>query len=243
MRASDAWHRFGRGNGVNDLNELVNRVHKYADARSVFERDRIDPEIGCILLDSPVFLDDEAMRSAEELGAPVPNAVVKFKTFPAIRALNFDTRMVASTLPFELVSAEPQSRRQRAVLDRQGQQVFRMQVLEAYGGRCAITGEDCLDVLEAAHIQPYINIRSNDVRNGVALRADLHALFDAGLITVDDDHHVRVSDRLGSDYYRGMAGRPVRFPTNRNNYPAGVALDYHRRLVFRGDPVSGKTRW
>ncbi len=40
-------------------------------------------------------------------------------------------------------------------LPRLGQGIFRVQVLDAYGRACAVTGEHSLPVLDAAHIRPY----------------------------------------------------------------------------------------
>ncbi|WP_200883691.1 HNH endonuclease [Archangium violaceum] len=55
----------------------------------------------------------------------------------------------------------------------------------AYGGRCALT--DCEEprVLEAAHIFPYHGPQTNHVTNGLLLRADLHVLFDLGLLRTE----------------------------------------------------------
>jgi hypothetical protein len=53
--------------------------------------------------------------------------------------------------------------------------------------KCAITGETCRTVLEAAHI---LNVRdrgSDRLDNGIVLRRDLHALFDANLLRLDGD--------------------------------------------------------
>src|SRR5262245_9271658 len=50
---------------------------------------------------------------------------------------------------------------------------------------CAITGCSVRDVLEAAHIHPYRGRERNKVANGLLLRADLHTLFDCGLIAID----------------------------------------------------------
>ncbi|MDZ7808966.1 MAG: HNH endonuclease signature motif containing protein [Arhodomonas sp.] len=47
-------------------------------------------------------------------------------------------------------------------------------LIEAYEGRCAITGCNMLDVLEAAHIHPYRGDATNHPSNGLLLRADLH---------------------------------------------------------------------
>lgn len=62
-----------------------------------------------------------------------------------------------------------------------GQGSFRLLVTDAYKRRCAITGENTLPVLEAAHIVPYSQNGTHDVSNGLLLRADFHKLFDAGL--------------------------------------------------------------
>ncbi|WP_447780741.1 HNH endonuclease [Stenotrophomonas riyadhensis] len=74
-----------------------------------------------------------------------------------------------------------------AIIRRRGQPAFRRALLDAYGSRCAVSGCDVVDALEAAHIRPYSGQSSNVVRNGILLRADLHTLFDLYLITVNPD--------------------------------------------------------
>ena len=93
---------------------------------------------------------------------------------------------------------------EREVRERLGQQGFRSAILGAYGGRCAISGCAVPDVLEAAHICPYRGPHTNSAANGILLRADLHALFDRGLVTIDaETTRVRVSPSLeGSEYWR-----------------------------------------
>lgn len=91
----------------------------------------------------------------------------------------------------------------RAIAMREGQPQFRQALLAAYNGACAITGTSALQVLEAAHISPYKGGQSNETRNGLLLRTDIHTLFDRHLITVLPDWTVRVSPELrGTDYER-----------------------------------------
>ncbi|WP_407668237.1 HNH endonuclease [Paraburkholderia ferrariae] len=52
-------------------------------------------------------------------------------------------------------------------------------------GRCAITGCSIRDVLEAAHITPYLGPETNHVANGLLLRTDLHTLLDCDLLGID----------------------------------------------------------
>ena len=73
-----------------------------------------------------------------------------------------------------------------AIVRRRGQPAFRRALLEAYHERCAVTGCDAPEALEAAHVVPYRGVATNHPANGLLLRADLHALFDLGLIAVDE---------------------------------------------------------
>ena len=68
---------------------------------------------------------------------------------------------------------------------RLGQQRFREEMLGRYGPRCAITGPQPPEILEAAHIRSFSSSPRHDRDNGLLLRRDLHALFDRGLIAVD----------------------------------------------------------
>lgn len=72
-------------------------------------------------------------------------------------------------------------------LSRPEQPRFRHALELAYGARCCVTGCGVGCVLEAAHITPYDPVRHEHVSNGLLLRADLHALFDAGHLAIDPD--------------------------------------------------------
>lgn len=240
MSASQAWRRFGTGNGVQSLAELVARTTKYAGQHSNSFELTDDPIIGCIILNNPIFWDEKEFVAPEDAGLPFPREVVKVKYFEAPSAIAFPSASPDASssqvtpAPFDLVDSEGKNYRATRVGERVGKSIFRHNVLEAYEYQCAISGETCREVLEAAHIQPYVNEQSNDVRNGLALRSDIHRLFDAGLITIGMDHRVLVSDYLDSSEYRSLAGREMRLPTNPQQRPASNALNFHQRLVFRG---------
>ncbi|MEY8143105.1 HNH endonuclease [Falsihalocynthiibacter sp. CO-5D18] len=70
-------------------------------------------------------------------------------------------------------------------LARPGQLQFRRDALALWGNRCAISGTTLVTVLEAAHIVPHAQSGEMRAANSIVLRADLHRLFDAGLIAVD----------------------------------------------------------
>ena len=68
---------------------------------------------------------------------------------------------------------------------RRGQAEFRSNLLGAYGSKCVITGEGPEEVLEAVHIVPHSVSGINELDNGLLMRADLHHLFDDGLLTIN----------------------------------------------------------
>lgn len=116
-----------------------------------------------------------------------------------------------------------------SIVRRQGQGEFRRRLLEAYDGRCAITGCDVVDALEAAHIVPYRGPGSNHPSNGLLLRADLHTLFDLGLLSINSDDMVVVTvATLATSAYRELSGKQIRLPVIAVCRPSKGGLDQHR---------------
>ena len=101
-------------------------------------------------------------------------------------------------------------------------------VLRNYGYRCCAVGEPVVELLEAAHIQPYVDERSNHAQNGLCLRVDLHRLFDEGLLAVSDDHKLQVSPALRGTSYAALEGKPIAPPTSAEALPSPAALAAHR---------------
>ncbi len=139
---------------------------------------------------------------------------------------------------FELLIQDERLRRELTAASREGQGASRVRVLDAYDRRCAITGERALPVLDASHIQPYRGPASNHVQNGLALRADIHRLFDTGYVTVTPEHRFEVSRRLkedfqnGEQYYR-LGGTELTLPGDPAERPSRQALEWHASNVFR----------
>jgi hypothetical protein len=94
---------------------------------------------------------------------------------------------------------------------RAGQPAFRRKLLAVYGGRCAVSGWGPDVVLEAAHVLVHARSGLNHVDNGLLLRADLHTLFDDGLLRVHPDTlAVSVHPSLHATPYAELDGRPLR---------------------------------
>jgi putative restriction endonuclease len=121
---------------------------------------------------------------------------------------------------------------------RLGQGAFRVTVADAYSRRCAITGENTLFVLEAAHIKPYSKSHSHEVSNGVFLRSDFHTLFDQGYISISPDYEVLVSASIkdqfnnGKLYYARHGKKLISLPERQNWLPNREYLEWHNAEVF-----------
>jgi hypothetical protein len=124
----------------------------------------------------------------------------------------------------------------RGIAMRLGQPRFRRDLMTAYECRCAVTGCDAEDALEAAHIMPYKGEHTNAVKNGLLLRADIHTLFDLGLLTINPETYtVALSPALTNTRYKNLAGAKLRLPKLPSLHPDKEALQRHRErlnLVF-----------
>jgi hypothetical protein len=94
---------------------------------------------------------------------------------------------------------------------RKGQAAFREKLVALYGGKCAITGSSPLAVLEASHIFNHSELGINHSDNGLLLRADIHLLFDDGLLKINPDTLlIELSNTLKGTQYWDLNGVKLR---------------------------------
>lgn len=118
----------------------------------------------------------------------------------------------------------------REIAIRRGQAAFRRGLLDAYGC-CAISGSTVEPALEAAHIVRYQGPGTNHLSNGLLLRADLHSLFDFGLLSVDAATlTILVSSKVASSEYWEYRGAGLKLGRAQAT-PSPQALNYHRLIA------------
>lgn len=123
---------------------------------------------------------------------------------------------------------DERERAMRAIRIRRGQPAFRNKLLDAYSGICAATGCNVTDVLDAAHITPYLGPQTHDVSNGLLLRTDVHTLFDCWLISVDPfTKRIALSEVLKNSAYSDLDGRLLRRPVDDRFGPSRRSLEKH----------------
>lgn len=234
-----AWEAFGIKNGASSLAEMRLRVGRY---RQDTTRQLADYVIGCRIVVQPVFLPEHLWIPQPESWAP---SIVVGKTYSTEEreGLTLWERLMDFSAARHLPSgvAEPQVRYGEPTLvkPRLGQGAFRVAVTDAYQRTCAVSGGKVLPALDAAHIKPYALGGSHELSNGILLRRDIHSVFDAGYVTVDEQHRFVVSDRVKTDFnngneYRRLHGAQLFTPTTPLAQPDREALRWHNENVFLG---------
>lgn len=107
---------------------------------------------------------------------------------------------------------------------RRGQPKFRKNLLRLYNNRRAVTGTGPPEVLEAAHIVRHAETGLNHSDNGLLLRADIHYLFDAGLLAIKPDTlEIQLCESLLDTPYERFNGEKLR-ERNDGSSPASTYL-------------------
>ena len=237
-----AWEFFGPGNGARSVTELLAAISAIRG-----EQVTAQTEIGCILLSQVRFFPWDDAPSAPpdwagnlvqgrsyELGTPDGSYVEEVFAQLLARDLADEETVLPGVVDGPVFGAH------RLMAQRLGQAPFKALVQEAYGRRCAITGERIVPVLEAAHIRPVASAGENRVDNGLLLRSDVHTLFDRGYLGVHPEKRtVRVSPRLRRDFGNGeefyamqSSGRTIAAPQRRADRPHREFLEWHADEVF-----------
>jgi putative restriction endonuclease len=244
----EAWDFFDWRNGDPDYARFLARIGAYRGLNLLDPRSAPSP-LGCTVLRDLRFWDRtrwipwreaegwqrnivrgkreadavRARRLLDEIVRDAAHQEVEREFAPAFVPLDVDHRTVVTT----------------QMMVREGQGTFRTRLLDAYGRRCAITGERTEIVLEAAHIQPYLGPRSNHVQNGVVLTREFHTLFDRGLVTITPDYRVQVSPAIhrrwsnGRRYYAYDEKPLAHVPSAVADRPSPDALAWRLRTLYR----------
>ncbi|MFC7477948.1 HNH endonuclease, partial [Dankookia sp. GCM10030260] len=113
---------------------------------------------------------------------------------------------------------------------------FRRVVVDAYDGRCAVTGLRIINgggkaEAQAAHIWAVGDGGPDVVQNGIALSATVHWLFDRHLISLTDDFGLLVSHNKVPGELRSLFTpqlERIQLPANRKLWPNPVYVARHR---------------
>ena len=146
---------------------------------------------------------------------PIPYSAYKQRVPISVRKANANTQIVLDNW---LRKKYPRTRKSpptkvkfktAEVQIRQGQPEFRLALLALYEHKCAVSGCTTRDALQAAHIKSVSDGGTHSTSNGLILRADLHNLFDRGLMTIDEKGFVHVDSAIKDLEYQSFHGRKL----------------------------------
>jgi len=218
--------------------------HFYADVADFLEFDRAVPFREGERYFEAALQRDDGGTSKGAFGRSVRNMPVA--EFDAILAAGFAPLVGAAEPAFAGDLAEEPAVFERPMVERLTARPFRdaafaVAVKRAYADTCAMTGLKIINgggraEAQAAHIRPVAHDGPDSVRNGLALSATAHWMFDRGLVSIDDDLSLLIAkDRLPD------AATRLFLPEGRLLAPATPALRphpqflrYHREQVFKG---------
>lgn len=235
-----AWEVFGEANGVAREVELIERCARLA-RRPVGVAD----VIGCVaVVECVFFAPDEFVEVPPSFNPQNLSGSRIDLDAPEGRRLwteCLERAQAQAQAPTEWVAEAAERARHgqpQIVVPRLGQGSFRLAVIDAYGGGCAVTGEHSLPALEAAHIRPWHKGGTHELKNGLPLRRDLHRLFDLGYVSARPDGRFLVSPRLRKEFangrtYYALGGRSLIPPGKPAATPDPQLLKWHSEEVFR----------
>jgi len=125
----------------------------------------------------------------------------------------------------------------RSIRVRRGQKNFRDRLIQRYGAKCMASGTETMDVVEAAHIDPFRGESDHHPDNGLLLRADLHTLFDLNLMSVDPyTLELHFHPDILDGFYREIQGRVLRIEGDARPAQAPLQRRWIAFLRIRGLP-------
>jgi putative restriction endonuclease len=208
---------------------------------------------------SPDLADNMRLREAFRLGRPLiyflgiakgryqpiwPVLIREDRPNDLCVAVDINVRVLAGHDLAGMASAEgllEKSYARRLTLQRLHQEAFRERVLKAYRQSCGVCSLKHVELLDAAHILPDGDPRSQPVvENGMSLCKIHHAAFDRQILGVRPDHVIEIrSDILkeidGPMLRYGLQenhGQRLRLPTKASDRPNPEFLE-ERYALFR----------
>lgn len=121
--------------------------------------------------------------------------------------------------------------------------LFKKLVPKVYDSTCSFTGMRLESIfrynfIDACHIIPFSVTHDDKVNNGIALCPNLHRAFDRGLVSIDNDYRILISNHLNeieshSYSLKQLEGRKIRLPFGSQYYPSIENVEWHRDNIFK----------
>ena len=205
--------------GELDLVNWPNCTPKANDRRSASEYLRF------LAYNGLLELSREGRKEDWHFSMRAPQAALANAILEKVPARDTLLQAVAAAEEEQLSVQIARSRRLVESIYRPDQANFRRQVFRRHGTRCIVTEETTEAVLVASHIIPAKWGGPEEWINGLPLRADIHILWDAGLVRIHPSGDLTTHKSLSSSTTYAQLPTKV-------DLPAGVARNLRWRLEY-----------
>lgn len=119
------------------------------------------------------------------------------------------------------------------------QKVFSDNIRTIYNNKCCVTGLLTRSLLQGCHISSYGKDKKNrcNPQNGLCMSLIIHKCFDEGLITIDQEYKLVVSNKIVDGellkYLSKYDGVKINLPVRKEFYPDKHLLKTHMEEVFK----------
>ena len=120
--------------------------------------------------------------------------------------------------------------------------VFKKTIPTIYNNTCCITGMQIIStynvqMIDACHIIPFSISHDDTITNGISLCPNLHRAFDRGLIGINDDYTVCVSNTFAEKNtpysLRQYQGQAILLPEEEKYQPHHSNLSWHKQHIYK----------
>ncbi len=120
--------------------------------------------------------------------------------------------------------------------------LFKREIPKIYNNTCCISGMKIdatvnVSMIDACHIVPFSVSYDDTVTNGIALCPNLHRAFDRGLMTIDENYRVVVSNTFREDEtsysIRAFENKIINLPSLESYFPSANNFHWHFKNIFK----------
>ncbi len=120
--------------------------------------------------------------------------------------------------------------------------VFKKVVPKIYDYSCCISGMRVISgfdiqMVDACHIVPFSVSHDDTITNGISLSPNFHRAFDRGLISLNEDYRVIVSNSFtesASNFaLKSFEGKRISLPNEKHHLPSIDNIRWHNEKIFK----------
>lgn len=120
--------------------------------------------------------------------------------------------------------------------------VFKKVIPNIYNHTCSVSGMQIsanfdVQMIDACHIVPFSISHDDTISNGISLSPTIHRAFDRGLITIDNEYRLVISNTFTesttNSFIKSYEGKCILLPKQKSHFPLVQNLEWHRINVFR----------